>query len=146
MTKMTILNCDKTQIATKLKISMKLINWKSHKTKKTDIVIQLKNSNFENTQKLKLCQNLKTQILTKLKHTNCDNTQFQKFTKLFGKNNLTPWQTMRCTLGSLLQSCDVFFLYYYTMIFFFKKRDYLPTYIQNGLGKLLSSMLSEYIF
>ena len=36
---------------------------------------KFKNSNYDQTQKLKLEQNSKTQIVTKLKNSNCDKTQ-----------------------------------------------------------------------
>ena len=32
----------------------------------------------------------------------------KNFTQSFGKNNLSPQQPMRCTLGSVLIYCDVF--------------------------------------
>ena len=55
-------------------------------------------------------QNSKALRLTKLKKSNSYKTQFLsqiKKNKKNGKNNLTPQQLVRCTLGSLLQSCNV---------------------------------------
>ena len=49
-----------------------------------------------------------TQIVTKQKNSNTDNSITDQTSNcFFGKNNLTPWQLIRCTLGSVLQSCDV---------------------------------------
>ena len=100
MTKLKNSNCDKTQ---------KLKFWQNSKTQ---IVTKLKKHFFNKIQKLKLWQYSKTQIVTKLKNSNCDKTQFmKKKTTLkgpFSKNNLTPWQRMRCTLGSVLRSCNVY--------------------------------------
>ena len=83
---------------------------------------QLKNSNCDKTQivrklKLKLWQNpkthivtkRKTQMVTKLKNSNPDNSISDKtLKKSFGKNNLTPQPPMRCTLGSILWSREVY--------------------------------------
>ena len=104
---------------------------------------KLKNLNFYKTQKLKLSQNSKKQILTKFKNSNCDNTQKLKLwqnsitqigttqkVKLrqnsiyqsslkesFSKNNLTPLQQMKFSLGSVfLRFLLCFFLYQYTAI------------------------------
>ena len=94
-------SCDKTQIVTKPKL------WEKNKLKKMT--------------KLKLWQNLKTQIMTKHNTSNCDKTQklnfflqnlkydksqFMKkknFKGSVSKNIMTPWQSMRCSLGSVLQ-------------------------------------------
>ena len=76
-------NCDKTQNVTKLKL------WPSSKTQ---IVTKLKKSNCDKTQKLKLWQNI-----------NYDQYQFMKKDTSewsFSRNILTPWQPMRCSLGS----------------------------------------------
>ena len=48
----------------------------------------------------------KTDILTKLNNSNSDITL--NIQKSFSYNNLTPQQPMRCPLGSLLRTCDVF--------------------------------------
>ena len=62
--------------------------------------------------------NSKTQLLMKLKNWNCYKTKNQiltipnkkKHSKLFfGKDNLTPQQPIRWTLGSVLIYCDVLF-------------------------------------
>ena len=45
------------------------------KLKKTQIVMKLRNSICDETQKLKLYWNLKTQIVTKLKNSNFDETK-----------------------------------------------------------------------
>ena len=42
---------------------------------KIQIVMKLKNSNCDKTQKLKLWWNSKTKIVMKLKNSNCDETQ-----------------------------------------------------------------------
>ena len=42
---------------------------------KNQIVIKRKNSNCDETQKVKLSLNLKTQIVIKLKNSNCDKIQ-----------------------------------------------------------------------
>ena len=55
---------------------------------KTQIVIKLKNSNCDATQKRKLWWNSKTQIVMKLKNSNCDNTQIvTKLKTQIVKNN-----------------------------------------------------------
>ena len=66
---------------------------------------QLKNSNCDKTQILKLWQNSETKIETKLKNQNIKKKSCKKF---FGNNNLTPWLLIRCFWGSLLRSRDVF--------------------------------------
>ena len=56
----------------------------------------------------------KNLLFQKFKNSNCKKKKKQfmkKKTTLNGSysmNNLTPWQPMRCTLGSVVQSCDVF--------------------------------------
>ena len=51
----------------------------------------------------------KTQILTKLKTLSLTKLNlWHNFKKSFGKSNLTLWQLRKCSLGSLLQSRDVF--------------------------------------
>ena len=92
-------NCDKTLNVTRLKM------WQTQfVTKlKTQILIKLKNSKCDKTQKLKVWQNWKTQLVTKLKY---DKSQFMTKNTLkesFSKNILTPWQPMRCSLGSFLR-------------------------------------------
>ena len=89
-----------TQIATKLKYSNCDTTKKSN-CDKTQIATKLKYSNSDTTQKLKLGREEKKIILTIL------NFQ-QNFQKSFATNNLTPRQPMRCTLGSLLRSRDVY--------------------------------------
>ena len=125
-------NCDKTQTVTKHKMwQLKL--WRNSKTQ---IVTKLKpwqnskcdNSNWDQTQKLKLQENSTTQMMTKLKKSNCDNSKLKLWQNLyydkfqfmtrdtlkgsFSKNFLTPWQPMRCSLGSLLWFSQCFFLSY----------------------------------
>ena len=66
------------------------------------------NPNFEDTQKLKFWktkQKLKLWQNTKLKFWQLNS--WQNFKKSFGKNNLTSWQLIRCTLGSVLLSPNV---------------------------------------
>ena len=84
------------------------------------MVTKLKNSNCYKIKKLKIWQNWncdKTQIL---KNPNCDKSQKLKWwqtrivtninlwknktlNRSFRKNFLTPWQQLRCSLGSVLQ-------------------------------------------
>ena len=76
------------------------------------------NSNSNKTQKLKKQPNSKTWIVMKPKNWNSErkksktqvltNKILTKLIQSFGKNSLTPQQLMRCTLGSVLQSCNVF--------------------------------------
>ena len=126
LTKVKNFKCDKNQ-----KIKM----WQKSKNQN---VTKLKNSNFYKTQKVRLWQNSKSQMLAKLKKSNCDKTKkkniFDKNQKLklwqylrtqigrnlnlwrkkklekglFIKNNLTTWQSMRCTLGSVLRFSQCF--------------------------------------
>ena len=107
---------------TKLKKKLKL--WRNSKTK---IVPKLKNPNPDKTQvvtKLKLWQNSNFDKIKK--NSNCDKTQKLKMWQLvllqiliyeekkknvkgyFNKNILAPWQPMRCSLGSVLKSCNIF--------------------------------------
>ena len=69
------------------------------------------NSNCDKTQKLILWQNLQIQIVTKLEWWQIS---IYKRTKTlrgsFSKNILTPWQPMRCSLGSVLRFSKCFFL------------------------------------
>ena len=117
VTKLKNSKCDKTQLATKLKL------WQNSNCDKTQVVTSLKL--WEKNQKLK-CD--KTWIVTKLENLNYDNSktnvtklqklklgqnleydksQFMKTKKTlkesFSKNILTPWQLMRCSLGSVLR-------------------------------------------
>ena len=64
----------KTKKITQFVTNLKKI--KFGKTKKTQIMTKLKNSNCDKTQKLKLRQNSKTQIVTK-RNLNCDNPKTQ---------------------------------------------------------------------
>ena len=106
----------RTEIVSKLKnlivTTLKLKLWQQQKQLNL-WQKKIKNSNCYKTQ-LKLWQNSKIQIVTKPKSSNCDNSKTQILTKLnfktlivFGKNNLRPWQLMRCTRGSVFRSCDV---------------------------------------
>ena len=74
---------------------------------KTQIVIQLNNTNWDETHKLKLRQNLTTQIVMKLKDPLWQNSKNQKMTKLKLWQNsscdktqivikLKLWQTLSC--------------------------------------------------
>ena len=90
---------DKIEIATKLNnpnSKKKLENSNCSKPENSNCD-QLKNSNCSKTQKLKLWQNLISD---------------QTLKKSFGKNKLTSQQPMINTLGSILGSCDVFFLFF----------------------------------
>ena len=63
-----------------------------------------KNSKTKNVTKLKFWQNLRTQIVTKLKILqNLIKKEKKTLKWSFSKNSLTPWQPMRCSLGSVLQ-------------------------------------------
>ena len=121
MTKLKHSNCDKTKkkmeekkptalIVTKLKLEL----WQNSTNK---IVTK--------TQKLKLWQISKTQILTKIKLWQNSNTQIVTVVIVtvvtvavvtvvivasFSKNNLTPWQPMRCSQDSFLPFSRCFFL------------------------------------
>ena len=87
-------------------------NSNSNKTKnlnidklKTQLVLKLRHINCDKTLKLKLWPNFKTKVLTKLEKAN----SIQNLKKSDGKNNLKPWNPIRCTMGSVLQSCNHFF-------------------------------------
>ena len=121
-------NCDKTHEFklwqnSKTEISTKLKNSKCDKTQKlklwqnskTQMVTKLKNSNCNETKKNELWKNLKTQIGTKIKNSCCNknlkiklwqNSKNQIETVLIvtylSKNNLTPWQPIRCSWRSFL--------------------------------------------
>ena len=120
MTKLTNSNCVKTQ-------KLKLWQLKSSNYNKSQIMTKFKNSNCGKTQvlklweknqknpietKLNLYQNSKYQIVTKVKNSNRYKTQTMTNLNLWGgklkgsfsRKNLTPWQAMRCTLGSILAS------------------------------------------
>ena len=124
MTKLTNSKCVKTQ-------KLKLWQLKSPNNDKFQIITKLKNSNcgktqvlklwrknsnksyWQNsicmkTQNLKLRQNSKSQILTTLKLWQISFYEGKKFKGSFSRKNLTPWQAMICTLGSILQSCNFF--------------------------------------
>ena len=93
-------NCDKTQIVTKLKL------WQNSNCDKTQIV---KNSKTQNVRKkLKLWQNSKTQIVTKLELWQISIYEEKTLKGSFSRNNLTPWQPMRCSLGSVLRFSQLF--------------------------------------
>ena len=101
MTKHKNSKCDKTQNVSKLKMwqNSKLKIWQNSKTQR---VTNFKNSNCDKIHQLKLwqnstTQNSKSQILIQKKF----------WQKTFVKNNLTPWQPMRCIRGSHLRSRDV---------------------------------------
>ena len=95
MTELKNSYCDKTQIVTKIK------SWKNQKLK------MWQNSNCDKTLKLKLWQNSicdKTWIMTHL-HLWEEKKTFKGF---FSKSFLTPWQPMRCSLGSVLRFFQCF--------------------------------------
>ena len=113
MTKLNNSNCYKTQIVTKLKLwQLKL--WQKLSCDKTQIVTKnqivkkKKNKNksiwqnwtCDKTGELKLWQNLKY-----------DKSQITKIGS-FSKNILTPWQLMRCSLGSVLRFSQSFTINY----------------------------------
>ena len=84
-------------------------------------MINLKNSNCD-----------KIQIVTKIKNLNSDkkNNFWQNVKKSFGKKNLTPWQPVRCTPGSVPQCRNAFF--FFLLLFPKSKLPYLskhPTVI-----------------
>ena len=107
--------CNLSQVVTTLKL------WQnSNCEKKTQQLKKWTNSKWDKTQKLKLWQNLKY-----------DKHQFKKIKTLTGslsKNMMTPWQLMRCSLGSVLQflRCfwyqylDIIKLYYFQLNFLFQ--------------------------
>ena len=107
-------NCDKTQIAMKVKLwhhsnydKTQIVRIKTHKLK------MWQNSNCDKTGELKLWQNSKTKMLTKLKNLNVDKTWNMTNLNLrrrkktikgsFSKNILTPWRPTECSLGSVLR-------------------------------------------
>ena len=73
------------------------------KLKKTQIVVKLKNSNCDKTQKLKLWWNSKTQIVINLKISNCEETQ-----KLIGLQNskLKLWVNSKTKNGTKLKKSN----------------------------------------
>ena len=81
----------KTQIVSKTEIVMNFKNSDCDETQelkwwqnsKTQIVMKLKNSNGDKTQKLKLWQNSTTEIVTKLKNAICDKTLNVKERKIW---------------------------------------------------------------
>ena len=94
-------NCDKTQIVTNLKMwrRKKIKMWQKSYCDKLEKkhMTKLQNSNCEK-------KKLQTQVLTKLKIWQISSFQETKTLKgSFSKNILTPWQPMRCSLGSVLQ-------------------------------------------
>ena len=95
----------KTQIVIKLKIS----NWdetQKHKwiwNSKTEMVTKLKESNCDKILKLKLWQNWTTQIVTKLEFRQISIYEKNTLKWSFSKNILTPWQLMRYSLGRFSQ-------------------------------------------
>ena len=97
----------KTQNVTTLKqtqIATKLISLYCDKTHKLELW-------GKRLKKMKLWQNSKPQIVTKLRNSNWNYTKQSKLFKKMqffggGFTNLTPWLTMKCFQGSLLQSCD----------------------------------------
>ena len=60
---------------------------------------KLKKSNVHKTKKNNCQKTKKNQIVP-------NSVYDESLTESFSKNNLTPWQPMRCTLGSALRSCD----------------------------------------
>ena len=52
--------------------------------------------------------NSKNQIFTTQKLKFWQLNFWQNLKQSYGKNNLTPWQLMRCSRCSILQSCDIF--------------------------------------
>ena len=124
----------KTQIVTKLKLWQNLkceegkknqkLKYEEEKTQKLKM---LQNSNCDITWNFNIWQNSKNLIVTKLKNSKCDKTQKlklwqnlkyeffylrkKKFKGYISKNMLTPWQPILCSLGSVCDSCDVFFLF-----------------------------------
>ena len=91
---------------------VKKLKKNSYKIQKLELW-QLKPSNWQETQKLKMWQNSKTQIVTKLKTSNCDKTQKIQFeTKLKSTNcdksqKLKLWQNKKLKLWQLKKSnCD----------------------------------------
>ena len=98
-------NCDKTQFVTKLKL------WQNSncetKIKNSNVTTQTvtkpENSYYDKTPNLKLWQNLKSN-LDKLEIWQISIKKTKKTLNWsFSKNILTPWQPMRCSLGSVLR-------------------------------------------
>ena len=109
-TKLKNANCEKTQI-------LKL--WQNSNCDKTPIVREKNTHTHSKCDKTQIWQNSRTQTLTKLKNSNCAETWNMKNFNLrrkkvtlkgpFSKNILTPWQLMRCSLGSVLPFLLCFF-------------------------------------
>ena len=79
------------------------------------------------TQKFKLWQNSKLKLWQNLKYDKCQFMKKNNFKGSLIKNILTPWQPMRCSLGSVLWSCNVFFVQDG------KQRDFFCSYnLNNG--------------
>ena len=110
MTKLKNSNCDK---------APKLKGWQNSKSQSVTKLKLWKKSKTLNVKKLTLWQNSKTLFKKKLKkNSNCDKTLIMKYVNVwrkeylkgsFSKNILTPWQQMRCSLGSVLQFLQSFF-------------------------------------
>ena len=85
---------------------------KNSKCDKTQVVTKLKNSNCDITKK--------NQIVTKLEIWQNSIKKKKNFKKSFSKNILTPWQPMRCFLGSVLRFWRCF-----SIVYFFEMWKYL---------------------
>ena len=101
VTKLYNSNFDKTQ---NTQMVTKQKNWKMTKFK-TSIHDKPKNTNCENI--FFQITKLNNLILKKLKNLSGDTTQEVKLWQKSIYDNLTPWQQMRCTLCSVLQSYHV---------------------------------------
>ena len=97
-------NCDKTQIVTKFKFWQDSNCDKTQKLKIWQLTLwQLNNSNCDKTQNSNRDKNQELKLWQNL---NYDKSQFMKkknWKGSFSKNILTPWQQMKCSLGSALR-------------------------------------------
>ena len=100
-------NSDKTKIVTTLKkrkYKKKEKNLNCDKNSKTWIVTDLRKKSCDKAQQNQIMLNSQAEIvakLKKLKNSNCDSSNSDS------KNNLKPWQPMRCSEGSFSQFFDV---------------------------------------
>ena len=89
VTKLKNLNCDKTQILTKLKMGRRK-KLKNLPCNKTQIVTKLENSNYDKTQILKLWQNSKLKLWQNLIYVFTSNNEEEKNFKALTKGQSSP--------------------------------------------------------
>ena len=92
----------KKQLYSRIKIVIKLKNSNCNKKSKTQIVIKLKTKLWLNS-KTQIMKKKKTRNLTKPKNSNYNNSISDTTWKM-----IVVRKKMKCTLGSLLPSCNVY--------------------------------------